>query len=76
MFYFSAMIAVLLGNKYSECKNILEDDVTHLSSVVNLIFQTSAKLQLVPAKWAAFFKLSAWKNFVAAADNGLEIGKK
>lgn len=70
------MIAVLLGDKYSECKNLIEEDVAHLSSVVHLIFQTSAKLQLIPAKWAAFFKLAAWKNFVAAADNGLEIGKK
>lgn len=73
--YLSAVIAVLLGDKYTDSIKILEAEVAQLASVVNLIFQTSAKLSLIPANLAAILRLPAWKNFVKAADDGLSIGK-
>lgn len=71
---FLAVVAILLGDVYEECTDILQAEVEQLASIVNLIFQTSGKLSLLPASLAATLRLPAWKNFVKAADDGLYLG--
>jgi ecdysteroid 2-hydroxylase len=73
--YFSATVAVLMGEKYWKHQQQLENIVSHLASVVHLIFQESARLSLIPVTVAAFLKISAWKNFVSAVDEALSLGK-
>lgn len=71
----TAVIAVVLGDAYSECSSMLEAETNELASVVNNIFKTSAKLSLIPATLAAKLRLPAWRHFIKAADDGLTIGK-
>jgi hypothetical protein len=72
---FSAMIAVLMGDKYLKNKQRLVDEVERFSSFIHLIFEESARLSLIPATVAAFFKIPAWKRFVSAVDESLALGK-
>jgi hypothetical protein len=73
--YFSAMVAVLMGDKYSKNEQRLVEEVERFSSFIHLIFEESARLSLIPATLAAFFKIPAWKRFVSAVDESLTVGK-
>jgi len=73
--YFSAMVAVLMGNKYLMNRQRLVDEVEYFSSFVHLIFEESARLSLIPVTLAAFFRIPAWKRFVSAVDESLTVGK-
>jgi predicted component of type VI protein secretion system len=73
--YFSAMVAVLMGDKYSKNQQRLVEEVERFSLFSHLIFEESAHLSLIPAPLAAFFKIPAWKRFVLAVDESLTVGK-
>jgi len=73
--YFSAMVAVFMGNKYLTNRQRLVDEVEHFSSFIHLIFEESARLSLIPVTLAVFFKVPAWKRFVSAVDESLTVGK-
>jgi ecdysteroid 2-hydroxylase len=73
--YFSAMVAVLMGDKYLTNRQRLVKEVEHFSSFIHLIFEESARLSLIPVSLAAFFKIPAWKSFVSAVNESLTVGK-
>jgi ecdysteroid 2-hydroxylase len=73
--YFSAMVAVLMGDKYLTNRQRLVDEVEHFSSFIHLIFEDSARLSLIPVTLAAFFKIPAWKRFVSAVHESITVGK-
>ncbi|XP_025833089.1 cytochrome P450 315a1, mitochondrial [Agrilus planipennis] len=68
------MLSVILGAKeYNSVKNDLNDIVNDLAANIYLIFKTSAKLQLVSARFASKLGLSSWRNFAKAMDRSLQL---
>ena len=69
------MVAVFMGDKYLKNQQRLVDEVERFSSFIHLIFEESARLSLIPATLAAFFKIPTWKRFVSAVDESITVGK-
>lgn len=68
----NVVTAVLLGAEgYKATRERLNGLLETLALTVNRVFETTVKLQLLPATLAAKFKLPAWKRFVLAVDNAL-----
>ena len=68
------MLAIMLGEKYTQHNKDLEETVERFAVVVHQIFEESSRLSLVPAKLAAYFNISAWKNFVSSIDEAISLG--
>nr|QZM07454.1 cytochrome P450 monooxygenase CYP315A1 [Lasioderma serricorne] len=68
----NVLTAILMGAEdYSRSKAELDEQLKHLASTVKLVFSTSVSLQILPAGFAAKYKLGVWKNFEEAVDNAL-----
>ncbi|XP_054290400.1 cytochrome P450 315a1, mitochondrial isoform X2 [Macrosteles quadrilineatus] len=72
----SYVIATLLGSSYPEHRDKLKSEVNQLSTIVYSIFEESAKLNLLPAKIAATFKLPVWQRFVSSVSTTLTSAEK
>ncbi|XP_044266354.1 cytochrome P450 315a1, mitochondrial [Tribolium madens] len=66
------IVSILLGSdSYNQLCEELEPKVEKLAQVTHLVFQTSAKLALIPASFASKFKIPQWRRFVESVDNAL-----
>lgn len=66
------IVSVLLGSEsYNKLCETLEPEVEKLAQVTHLVFQTSAKLALIPASFASKFKIPRWRRFVQSVDTAL-----
>lgn len=66
------LVSVLMGAKaYQKNRMNLEEKLTKLASIVNLVFQTTSKLALIPSSFASRFKIPRWNRFVRSVDNAL-----
>lgn len=68
----NVITAVLLGcDGYRNSKERLNGLLATLASTVSRVFETSVKLQLLPATLAATLQLPVWKRFVRSVDDAL-----
>lgn len=66
------LVCILLGETcYNKNNKQVEKMVRHLGETVHLVFETSAKLALIPAKLAATYKIPAWRRFEYSVDQAL-----
>nr|UUB32624.1 cytochrome P450 CYP315A1 [Dendroctonus rhizophagus] len=66
------IVSVLIGpDQYCQSRNNLADQIGLLASSVHSVFETSAKMALIPSSLAAKCRLPRWKKFEAAATTAL-----
>lgn len=66
------LVSILLGAEtFQKESKQLNGYIERLASTVCLVFHTSADLSLIPAKFAAKYRIPRWKRFVAAVDSAL-----
>ncbi|CAH0557394.1 unnamed protein product [Brassicogethes aeneus] len=71
------IVCVLLGvDVYRSASKSLDKLVKQASKTVHLVFETSAKLSLIPARLAAKYRIPAWKRFEKSVDSALMIANE
>ncbi|XP_014488961.1 PREDICTED: cytochrome P450 315a1, mitochondrial [Dinoponera quadriceps] len=66
------MLAILMGSRWSDCKQQMAPRYEYLALMVHKIFEQSVVLSMMSAKLAMRLKLSSWTKFVATADTILD----
>ncbi|KRT79716.1 cytochrome P450 [Oryctes borbonicus] len=70
------MISILVGaQKFRKTKESHRTELQHLARTVHLIFNTTSKLQLIPATLAYKLGLTRWKMFENSVDVALNTAK-
>ncbi|XP_066258725.1 cytochrome P450 315a1, mitochondrial-like isoform X2 [Euwallacea similis] len=66
------MVSVLVGvSKYRDVRDGLNLKMTNLASKINRVFEDSAKLSLISAKFAAKYRIYRWRRFEASVTAAL-----
>ncbi|XP_031844272.1 cytochrome P450 family protein sad [Nomia melanderi] len=68
-----AMMATLMGTSWHTYKPELSENFEELATMLQKIFEYSARLAIIPAKVAMNLRLPVWMRFVACVDTAFEI---
>ena len=73
--YFNSpvVIATMMGSSWQSFKPEIEKKTEHLAGILHQIFALSAKLSLLPVKYAMKLRLPVWQQFCSVADETLTI---
>jgi ecdysteroid 2-hydroxylase len=64
--------SVLLGAEtYLQHYEDIEPKIVNLAEIIHSVFQTTAKLSLIPVSFASKYKIPRWRRFVESVDNAL-----
>lgn len=66
------MLAILMGSRWSDCKQQMASRYEHLALMLHQVFEQSVMLSMMSAKLAMRLKLPRWMKFVATADTILD----
>ncbi|KAF7989083.1 hypothetical protein HCN44_007393 [Aphidius gifuensis] len=70
------MMSVLMGSTWNSYKQIGRIEAEKLAGILHKVFEISAKLSLLPAKYAMKLRLPVWQEFVKVADETLDLTRK
>ncbi|KAG5892981.1 hypothetical protein JTB14_015025 [Gonioctena quinquepunctata] len=67
------IVSVLMGRRaYERSHKEVEDLVKKLASTIYLVFETTSKLQLIPAKLAEQYQIPYWRRFESSIKSALD----
>ncbi|XP_045470444.1 cytochrome P450 315a1, mitochondrial-like [Harmonia axyridis] len=70
--FLEVIVSVLLGaDTYRKHRDVIQQRVNHLAQSVQLVFETTMKLELLKVKWAEKLGLKRWKHFELSMMNAL-----
>lgn len=70
------MMSVLMGSTWNSYKQIGRVEADKLAGILHKVFEISAKLSVLPAKYAVKLRLPVWQEFIKVADETLDLSRK
>nr|WET52810.1 cytochrome P450 [Phaedon brassicae] len=66
------IVSILVGKRtYQQYHKEMEPLVQNLAATIHLVFRTTSKMQLLPARLAEKYQLTRWKNFEKSVNDAL-----
>lgn len=73
----NTIVSILVGpENYATVKETHEDLLKRYATTVNLIFETTAKLSLIPSTIAERFNIKSWRNFETIVNESLSLSNE
>lgn len=70
------IMSILMGSSWKNYEEIARNEADKLAGILHKIFELSARLSVLPAKYAMKFRLPVWREFVKVADEALGMTRK